>query len=320
MNPLSAPATLHHVLLALVFVATLLLVLAAGAWLLDFLSPRRRRLAAIAASANVAAESDAGESGFTVRVVEPLAQLLLPADDWQHSHLRRRLVQAGLREPQALSLYLAAKLMLGLGLPLLAGALLLVTGGLAAQPLPSLAVIAVIAATGFFAPNLYLLHRTELRQQHIAESFPDALDLLVVCVEAGLGLDAAIQRVGRELEHSHPVLAEELGLLSLELRAGRARDAALTGLAERSGVDDIRAFVSILVQTQHFGTSIAHALREQANDLRLVRMQRAREKAGKLPVKLIFPIMTFIFPAMFLVLLGPAVIRIFVAIISRGSH
>lgn len=319
MNLLLAPATLHHVLLALVFVATLLMALAAGAWLVNFMSPLRRRLAAIA-SADSAPTPRNGDSGFTVRVVEPLSRLLLPVEGWEHSHLRRRLVQAGLREPQALRLYLAGKLILGLGLPLLAGLVLLVTGWLAAQPLACAGIVAGIALTGFFTPNLYVLHRTELRQQQIAESFPDGLDLLVVCVEAGLGLDAAIQRVSHELVHSHRVLAEELGLLSLELRAGRAREVALQAFAERSGVEDIRAFVSILVQAQHFGTSIASSLREQANDLRLVRMQRAREQAGKLPVKLIFPIMAFIFPAMFLVLLGPAVLRIFVAIISRGTH
>jgi tight adherence protein C len=183
----------------------------------------------------------------------------------------------------------------------------------------SAGIVALLALLGFFGPNLYLLHRSQLRQQQIAESFPDGLDMLVVCVEAGLSLDAAIQRVSHELAHSHPVLAEEFALLSLELRAGRSRDEALQGLADRSGVNDIRAFVSILVQTQHFGTSIASSLREQANDLRQIRMQRAKEKANKLPVKLIFPIMVFIFPAMFLVILGPAFIRIFTAIINRGQ-
>jgi tight adherence protein C len=296
------------------------MVLAAGAWLLSFTSPLRRRLAEVAGTHAAAPTPGGQESGFELRVVEPLARLLLPEQGWQQSPLRLRLVQAGLREPQALRLYLAAKLMLGLGLPLLTGFGLLVGGMLATMPALSAGIVATVALTGFFAPNLFVLHRTELRQQHIAESFPDGLDMLVVCVEAGLSLDAAIQRVSVELEHSHPVLADELALVCLELRAGRARDEALLGLAERSGVDDIRVFVSILVQTQHFGTSIAGSLREQANDLRLTRMQRAREKAGKLPVKLIFPIMVFIFPAMFLVLLGPAAIRIFVAIISKGGH
>ena len=317
---LSPPSErLRYLLLALVFLGTLLTVIAAGTWLLGFTSPLRRRLAEIALGGSVALPRAAPVDGnFQVRFTEPLAQLLLPEANWQHSHLRVRLVRAGFREPQAIRLYLAAKVIFGLTLPLLTGLVLLSCGLLASAPLASAGAVASVALLGFFAPNLYVLHHLQARRLLIAEAFPDGLDMLVVCVEAGLSLDAAIQRVSRELVHSHPLLAEEFALVSLELRAGRGRDEALHGLADRTGVEDIRAFVSILVQTQHFGTSIASSLREQANDLRLVRMQRAREKAGKLPVKLIFPIMVFIFPAMFLVILGPAVIRIFVSIVARG--
>lgn len=318
MTLFSSSSALQFLLLTLVFAATLLLVLGAGAWLQALFSPLRRRLADVAAGFGPAAALPGPGDGFRLRVVEPLAEALLPAEDWRRSHLKRRLVRAGLRDPQALKLYLAAKVLLGLGLPLLIGVVLLLAGVLAQAPLLAGGCVALAAAIGFFAPNLYLLHKSEERQQAMAESFPDGLDLLVVCVEAGLSLDAAIQRVSQELVHSHPVLAEELSLASLELRAGRSREEALQGLADRSGVEDVRAFVSILLQAQHFGTSIAHSLREQAADLRLLRMQRAREKAGKLPVKLIFPIMAFIFPAMFLVILGPAFIRIFTTIISRG--
>lgn len=317
---MSSPSELlQYLLLALVFLATLLTVIAAGTWLLGFTSPLRRRLAEVALGGSAVPAGVALTDGsFQVRLTEPLAQLLLPEANWQHSHLRARLVRAGFREPQAIRLYLAAKIMLGLTLPLLTGIVLFACGLLASAPLASAGGVAGVALLGFFAPNLYVLHHLQARQLLIAEAFPDGLDMLVVCVEAGLSLDAAILRVSRELAHSHPLLAEELGLVSLELRAGRGRDEALHGLADRTGVEDIRAFVSILVQAQHFGTSIASSLREQANDLRLVRMQRAREKAGKLPVKLIFPIMAFIFPAMFLVILGPAVIRIFVSIVARG--
>lgn len=318
MNTLFTPAMLHYLLLGLVFLATILMVMAAGAWVLTLANPLRRRLAEVGGDGRGAASSLPADGGFDVRVVAPLARVLLPEDNWQRSHLRTRLVQAGLRDPHAIKLYLASKLILGLGLPMLAGLGLLASGLLPTMPAVSAAGVAAIAVLGFFAPNLYVLHRIEARQQQVAESFPDSLDMLVVCVEAGLSLDAAIQRVSRELALSHPVLAEEFDLVSLELRAGRGRDEALHGLADRTGVDDIRSFVSILVQTQHFGTSIANSLREQANDLRLLRMQRAREKAGKLPVKLIFPIMAFIFPAMFLVILGPAMIRIFGALINGG--
>jgi tight adherence protein C len=308
---------IHFLLLALVFITTLLVVLAGSTWLVSLSSPLRRRLAEVGAISDTE-DFSAAQGNFQLRVVTPLARTLLPEEDWRQSHLRTRLVRAGWRDAHALPLYLAAKIALGLGLPLLTGVVLLASGWGAAHLLPTAAIVAMTAVLGFFAPNLYVLHHIELRQQTIAASFPDGLDMLVVCVEAGLSLDAAIQRVSKELEHSHPLLAEELGLVSLELRAGRSRDEALHGLADRSGVDDIRAFVSILVQTQHFGTSIGSSLREQASDLRQIRMQRAKEKANKLPVKLIFPIMLFIFPAMFLVILGPAFIRIFTAIISRG--
>lgn len=318
MDASLATTALQYLLLALVFLATLLLVLAGAAWLMSLTSPLRRRLAEVGATGAATLDPALPSDGFQLRVVAPLARRLLPEDDWRQSHLRTRLVRAGWRDPQALPLYLAAKLAFGLGLPLFTGIGLLASGWGASHLPAAGAIVALTALLGFFAPNLYVLHHIELRQQRIAESFPDGLDMLVVCVEAGLSLDAAIQRVSQELERSHPLLAEELSLVSLELRAGRSRDEALHGLADRSGVEDIRSFVSILVQTQHFGTSIGSALREQANDLRQVRMQRAREKANKLPVKLIFPIMAFIFPAMFLVILGPACIRIFVAIIQRG--
>lgn len=313
-----AASALHYLLLGLVFVTTLLIVLAGGAWLIGFSNPLRRRLAEVGAPGDDTAPGSLPQGNFQVSVVAPLAKALLPEENWRSSHLRTRLVRAGWRDAQALPLYLAAKLALGLGLPVLAGIGLFASGWGATHALPTAALVAGMALLGFFAPNLYVMHHIELRQQHIAESFPDGLDMLVVCVEAGLSLDAAIQRVSKEMEHSHPFLADELALVSLELRAGRSRDEALHGLAERTGVDDIRAFVSILVQAQHFGTSIAASLREQAADLRLIRMQRAKEHANKLPVKLIFPIMAFIFPAMFLVILGPAFIRIFTAIISRG--
>jgi tight adherence protein C len=312
-------ANLHHLLLALAFATTVLVVAGTSTWLLGFATPLRRRLAEMAGQMPDAAPPAPDDNGFKLRIVEPLAKVMLPEADWQQSHLKTRLVRAGLRDPGALQLYLAAKLVLGLGLPLLAGLGLLLSGVMATHAGACALLIGAATLLGFLSPNLFLLHKIEARQQQIGESFPDGLDMLVVCVEAGLSLDGAIQRVSRELEHSHPELAEEFALVSLELRAGRSRDDVLNGLAERTGVEDIRAFISILLQTQHFGTSIAASLREQASDLRLLRMQRAREKAGKLPVKLIFPIMLFIFPAMFLVILGPAFIRIFTDIIHR-SH
>jgi tight adherence protein C len=132
-------------------------------------------------------------------------------------------------------------------------------------------------------------------------------------VEAGLGLDAALQRVGKELHSSHPELSTELQLLTLELRAGKGRADALRALAERTALDDVRSLTSILIQAEHFGTSVAEALRQHSNEMRTLRLQRARERAAKLPVKMIFPILFFIFPALFLVVLAPSIVRIYLA-------
>ncbi len=304
-------------LLLAVFLATVFAVLGTVAGAYTLLNPQRRRLAQLA-TGDSPTLNPSTDGEFRLRVLEPMARPLMPEEDWQKSHLRRRLVRAGLRAPDTMSWYLAAKVALGLGLPLIAFIVLLLSGLLALRLGLSMGLLALLALLGFFAPNIYLLHRIQSRQQAIAEGFPDGLDMLVVCIEAGLSLDAAIQRVAKELRFAHPALAEEFELLSLEMRAGQSRDEALRNLAERTGVDDIQMVTSILIQAQHFGTSIGSSLREQADDLRLIRMQRAREKAGKLPVKLIMPIVAFIFPAIFLIILGPACIRIFTAIISRA--
>jgi tight adherence protein C len=207
--------------------------------------------------------------------------------------------------------FLTAKIVLAIVLP----ALLLLPIFLgayvpAADRLLLLGVLVWAALVGFYAPDVVLARRIRLRQIGFEEGFPDALDMLVVCVEAGLGLDAAIQRVGREMAASHPELATEFGLASLELRAGKSREAALRALAERTGVEQVRALVTVLIQAEHFGTSVATALREHANEMRIFRIQKAQERAAKLPIKLIFPVLFFIFPAIFLVILGPALIQI----------
>jgi len=186
----------------------------------------------------------------------------------------------------------------------------------------STTIITLFAATGIvglFLPDFFLERKASKRRREFQEGFPDAMDMLVVCVEAGLGLDAAIQRVGKEIVSSHPELGVEFSLVSLELRAGKARADALRALADRTALDDVRALTSILIQAEHFGTSIAEALRQQANEMRTLRLQRAKERAAKLPVKLIFPIIFFIFPALFLVVLGPALVRIYVGF-AHGFH
>ena len=151
----------------------------------------------------------------------------------------------------------------------------------------------------------------------ILEGFPDALDLMVVCVEAGIGLDAAITRVGEEMRFGNEVLSEEFKMLSLELRAGKQRRDALRNLALRTDLEDVSSLVSLLIQTDKFGTSVAQALRVHSDSMRVRRYQRAEELATKLPVKLLFPLILFIFPSFFVTLLGPAVIQIFRVLLPR---
>jgi tight adherence protein C len=168
----------------------------------------------------------------------------------------------------------------------------------------------VLAAIGYYSPDLWLMYRTKQRQRQIFDSFPNALDLMRVCISAGLGLDAAIDRVGKELKIESKALAEEFHTLNLELRTGATHENALKNLATRTGVEDIRALVGMLIQTEKFGTSVAEALRVHADGLRGKRTLRAQETAAKIPVKLTIPMILCIFPALMVVVLGPAILSI----------
>jgi tight adherence protein C len=174
---------------------------------------------------------------------------------------------------------------------------------------PNLLAGIVACAFGYVIPGMVLARLAKRRQHRIRLGLPDALDLLVVSVEAGLGLDQAIQRVGAELTFAHPDLCDELKLINLELRAGKARSEALHNLADRTGVDDIRALVTMLVQTDKFGTSVAKSLRVHSDTVRTKRRQRAEEAAAKTGVKMVFPLVICIFPAIYVVTLGPAAIK-----------
>ena len=175
----------------------------------------------------------------------------------------------------------------------------------------------VMVVLGFYLPNLWLKWRIAKRKEKILEGFPDALDLMVVCLEVGTGLDAAISRVGEEMKLSNKVLSEEFKLLSLELRAGKHRRDALKNLALRTDLEDVSGLVTLLIQTDKFGTSVAQSLRVHSDSMRIKRYQRAEEVATKMPVKLLFPLILFIFPSLFVILLGPAVIQIFRTLLPR---
>jgi tight adherence protein C len=243
------------------------------------------------------------------RVVETIKRIgnAVPKSPSEMGKLQLRLVHAGYRRADAVALFLGIR----------AGCALLCFGVLAAPFLFRASVPMALggAGLGYILPGMVLARLAKARQHRIRLSVPDALDLLVVSVEAGLGLDQALQRVGEELTSVHPELSDDLRLINLELRAGKARAEALHNLASRTGVDDLTSLVAILVQTDKFGTSVSQALRVYSDVLRTKRRQRAEEAAAKTAVKMVFPLVICIFPAIWIVTLGPAAIK-FVQIIG----
>ena len=221
--------------------------------------------------------------------------------------MQRRLIRAGIRNENALKILYGAKAVCGITLPLLV-ALLVSTSS--AETATRFSAIMAAAAVGFFGPNEYVRRLAAKRQKEIARGLANALDLLVVCVESGLGLDQAILQVSKELEHAHPEVSEEFGFVNLELKAGKRRVDALRNLAERTGVDDLKKLVAVLIQADRFGTGVAQSLRAHSDFMRIQARQIAEEKAAKLGVKLIFPIFFCILPSLFVVTVGPVAVKI----------
>ncbi|AHI75695.1 type II secretion system F family protein [Burkholderia thailandensis] len=273
-----------------------------------------RRLEQIGGAGAVAAgDSPAPPAVWVEKLAEisqPISKLSLPKSGWENSPLRLRLINAGWRSPSAAHLYFAAKTVLALALPAAAMPFLIGTA-IADSPYSVSAMLVLIGAFGFYLPNAMLARRIASRQRMIIEDFPDALDLLTVCVEAGLGLDAALTKVADELRLRSPVVADELGLMLLEMRSGFTKEAALRNLALRTGAEDVDAFSAMLIQADRFGTSIGASLRVLSDTLRTQRRMRAEERAAKIALKLLFPLIFCIFPALLTVLLGPAFIHIY---------
>ena len=221
--------------------------------------------------------------------------------------MQRRLIRAGMRKEGALKILYGAKAVMGIAFPLIA---LAAVAGSETDTSNKFIVILLATAIGFFGPNEYVRRRATKRQKEIARGLPNALDLLVVCVESGLGLDQAILQVSKELEHAHPEISEEFGLVNLELKAGKRRVEALRNLAERTGVDDLKKLVAVLIQADRFGSGVAQSLRAHSDFMRVQARQVAEEKAAKLGVKLIFPIFFCILPSLFVVTVGPVAMKI----------
>ena len=232
---------------------------------------------------------------------------LVPVSPKDVTVMQRRLIRAGFRGPNSLKILYGAKASLGVLLPLITLLAIVPT-----QSDPSRKMISVLAAAavGFFGPNEYVKRVAKRRQKQIQRGLANALDLLVVCVESGLGLDQAIVQVAKELEHAHAEICEEFSLVNFELKAGKRRAEALRNLAERSGVEDLKKLVAVLIQADRFGTGVAQSLRAHSDYMRVQARQIAEEKAAKLGVKLVFPIFFCILPSLFVVTVGPVVMRI----------
>jgi tight adherence protein C len=243
------------------------------------------------------------------RLVAALSRLSTPDAGLQDSALRVRLAGAGLRNPRAPLIFYALRTVCTLLLPLICVLLLPAAGSNLSATVIALLVVA-LAVVGYLLPDIALRVHAARRREALRESLPDMVDLLLVCVESGLALDGAINRVCREIAVRSPALAEEFHLAALEIRAGARRVDALHNLATRCGVDEIGSLVSMLVQSERFGTGLGDALRVHADFMRVRRVQRAEEQAATIPLKILFPLILLIFPSLLVVILGPAMIRL----------
>jgi len=282
------------------FLAVALLAGYGATSILAALSPERRRLRQLATAGGPGENFDNGLS--LVDNIDPRFKNLpgIPKSPKEMGRLRRRLATAGYTSPSAVVLYTLANL----ATPVVFGLVAVTALGVSKGWLFAL----FAGAVGYLLPGVVLSRKIERRKREIREGLPDALDLFIVCVEAGCGLDQAVVKASDELGLSYPALAYELRLITTEIRAGKPRVEAFKNFAARTKVDDVQSLVALLVQTDKFGTSLAQALRTHADTSRTKRRQDAEERAGKLGVKLVFPLVLFLFPALYIVILGPAVI------------
>jgi tight adherence protein C len=288
------------ILTIVVFITVVLVVFAFGAAAVTPTSLLGARLRALGGQPSIAPEKPVLKVRERIeQALDPLSKAipLSPADV---SRTRAWLIQAGLRESRHVSFYFGTRILL---------AFLGFAGVVVFSCFNSMPLLVCIPALGFFIPRFFLKRMIKDRQRRIRIALPDALDLTVICVEAGLALDQALMRVGKDLHHAHPDLSDEFHLVNLEMRAGKPRAEALRNLVERTGVDDIRSLVGTLIQTDRFGTSVAQALRVHSDSLRTQRRQRAEEQAAKTTIKMVPPLVIFILVPFLFVTIGPAIIQ-----------
>jgi tight adherence protein C len=292
----------------------------AGVFLLwRWFALRAERLRQLSPQAQVAGASilrwEEEARGWLERVLERLGRVFRPRDKIKVSRVRQRLVWAGYQNPRAVTLFIGAKM----GLAILSGYAYTLYGLRIQQALPYVLPYSIIlAGLGFFLPNYWLRRRIRARQREIIHALPNVLDLLMVCVEAGMGFDAAVARIAEQPEVERSPLHQELLRMHLEMRAGRPRAEGLHALGERTGVDEVKAVVGAFIQTERLGTSLGKTLRVHAESARVKRRHRAEELAQLAPLKMLFPTALFLFPVFFLVTLAPSLMRLIEAFRGVG--
>jgi tight adherence protein C len=299
---------------ALTFVASVAFVLALVYALSPPVTDVEERLTALWQAPKLA-QTETGWKMQKDRMEQAVASIgkLFPSSPQQTSRTQRMMVRAGYRSPESLQVMRGVKILFPIAL------LAVVYVSRLYRFNPPL-VIVITLLFGYLAPEFWLSNRIQRRKVKLRRALPDALDLLVICVEAGLGIDQGMLRASEELRISHPELSQELQMTNLEMRVGKTRLEALRELGNRTGVDDIKALVAMLVQTDRFGTSVAQSLRVHSDDMRLKRRQRAEEMAAKTTVKMVPPLVFFIFPALMVVILGPAVIALIRQLLPAFGH
>jgi tight adherence protein C len=297
------------ILTIVVFVTVVLVVFSFGAAVVTPSSVLGARLRALGGRQRPVENKPALKERLE-QALEPISKAL-PLSPADVSRTRGWLIQAGFRDSRHLNYYFGLRLLLAL---MGFAGVVLFTG------FDNFPLLAGLTGLGFLLPRFFLKRMIRDRQQRIRLALPDALDLTVICVEAGLALDQAMMRVGQDLHHAHPDLSDEFHLVNLEMRAGKPRAEALRNLVERTGVDDIRSLVGTLIQTDRFGTSVAQALRVHSDSLRTERRQRAEEQAAKTTIKMVPPLVLFVLPSIIFVTIGPAVIELIRQLGPSSTH
>ena len=310
------PGGLTTLMLGLVFIAVMLGVLGVAA--LFGRNPVQRRLSGDAPrqstkrkgmeDAPVLRSNRQMESQWD-EILRPIEKYFMDQKDGSQSGLRMRMLQAGFVGPNVVRNYFLIRTLLAIGVPT-AFLFFLPMIGVDMSAKKIMITTIGLALAGLYLPGIWISSRVDRRQQALGEAFPDALDMMVVCVEAGLGLDAAFTRVGTQIAPAHPILAMELGIVALELRAGKTREDALRNFSKRIGLREVSSFVTLLIQSDALGASIGKTLRVHAEEMRIHRMLRAEEMAHKLPVKMTFPLVTCILPTMFVAVMLPGIISL----------